>query len=166
MVALAHLLLARCGLITAAAAAQPVTTLKVHHFLPTGSTTHAKLIVPWCAKIEAESCRPAEVSDLSVDAAGGHGTTALRPGARRRRRCRLDPAWLQRRGRFPSMEVFELPFMISDAQSASRAAWQYYEKHGRVGIPRRAVPLLCTCTMPATCTPASGRCGRSMISAA
>jgi TRAP-type C4-dicarboxylate transport system substrate-binding protein len=29
------------------------------------------------------------------------------------------------------MEVFELPFMISDAQSASRAAWQFYEKHGR-----------------------------------
>ncbi len=35
--------------------AQPVITLKVHHFLPPGSTTHAKLIVPWCAKIEAES---------------------------------------------------------------------------------------------------------------
>ena len=37
------------------------------------------------------------MSDLSVDAAGRHGTTALRPGARRRRRHYLDIAWLQRR---------------------------------------------------------------------
>ena len=30
-------------------------TLKVHHFLPTGSTTHAKLLVPWCDRIEREA---------------------------------------------------------------------------------------------------------------
>jgi TRAP-type C4-dicarboxylate transport system substrate-binding protein len=33
-------------------------------------------------------------------------------------------------GRFPIMEVFELPFMMSgNAQGASRAAWEFYAKH-------------------------------------
>ena len=34
-------------------------------------------------------------------------------------------------GRFPKMEVFELPFMIGDAEAASKAAWEFYEKHAR-----------------------------------
>jgi TRAP-type C4-dicarboxylate transport system substrate-binding protein len=32
-------------------------------------------------------------------------------------------------GRFPVMEVFELPFMTHSAEAASKAAWQYYEKY-------------------------------------
>ena len=130
MVALAHLLLACCGLITAATAAQSVTTLKVHHFLPTGSTTHAKLIVPWCAKIEAESSGRLKCQIFPSMQLGGTAPQLydqVRDGV-------ADVVWTlpgYNAGRFPSMEVFELPFMISDAQSASRAAWQYYEKHGR-----------------------------------
>ena len=37
-----------------AASADPVT-LKVHHFLPSGSGAHNNIIVPWCEKIEKES---------------------------------------------------------------------------------------------------------------
>ena len=130
MVSLARLLLACCGLITAAAAAQTVTTLKVHHFLPTGSTTHAKLIVPWCAKIEAESAGRMKCQIFPSMQLGGTAPQLydqVRDGV-------ADIVWTlpgYNAGRFLSMEVFELPFMISDAQSASRAAWQYYEKHGR-----------------------------------
>ena len=36
------------------ASAQPVT-LKVHHFLPSGSNAHQNIITPWCDKIEKES---------------------------------------------------------------------------------------------------------------
>ena len=36
------------------ASAQTIT-LKVHHFLPPASTTHARFIVPWCEKIAKES---------------------------------------------------------------------------------------------------------------
>jgi TRAP-type C4-dicarboxylate transport system substrate-binding protein len=127
--ALARLLLACCGLITAAAAAQTVTTLKVHHFLPTGSTTHAKLIMPWCAKIEAESAGRLKCEIFPSMQLGGTAPQLydqVRDGV-------ADVVWTfgYNAGRFLSMEVFELPFMISDAQSASRAAWQYYEKHGR-----------------------------------
>jgi len=32
-------------------------------------------------------------------------------------------------GRFPRTEVFELPFMTSDASSASRAYWRMFDKH-------------------------------------
>jgi TRAP-type transport system periplasmic protein len=110
--------------------AAPPITLKVHHFLPTGSTTHAKLIVPWCAKIEAESGGRLKCQIYPSMQLGGTAPQLydqVKDGV-------ADIVWTlpgYNAGRFPSMEVFELPFMISDAESASRAAWQFYEKHGR-----------------------------------
>jgi TRAP-type C4-dicarboxylate transport system substrate-binding protein len=128
-------LLSACAWALAAAplcvAAQASVTLKVHHFLPTGSTTHAKLIVPWCAKIEAESNGRLKCQIFPSMQLGGAAPQLydqVRDGV-------VDVAWTlpgYNAGRFPSMEVFELPFMIGDAQSASRAAWQFYERHGRV----------------------------------
>jgi TRAP-type C4-dicarboxylate transport system substrate-binding protein len=112
------------------AQAQPVTTLKVHHFLPPGSTTHAKLIVPWCAKVEAESSGRLKCQIFPSMQLGGTAPQLydqVRDGV-------VDVVWTlpgYNAGRFPAMEVFELPFMIADAESASRAAWQFYEKHGR-----------------------------------
>jgi TRAP-type C4-dicarboxylate transport system substrate-binding protein len=38
-------------------------------------------------------------------------------------------------GRFPAMEVFELPFMTRTAEPASRAAWDYLQKHGLKEFP-------------------------------
>ena len=32
-------------------------------------------------------------------------------------------------GRYPSTEVFELPFMMTDARAASRAYWEMFEEH-------------------------------------
>jgi TRAP-type C4-dicarboxylate transport system substrate-binding protein len=113
-----------------AVAAQAPVTLKVHHFLPPGSTTHAKMIVPWCAKIESESKGRLKCQIFSSMQLGGTAPQLydqVRDGV-------ADIVWTlpgYNAGRFPSMEVFELPFMITDAQSASRAAWQFYEKHGR-----------------------------------
>ena len=34
-------------------------------------------------------------------------------------------------GRFPKMEVFELPFMMTNAEATSRAAWDSYEKFAK-----------------------------------
>ena len=112
------------------ALAQAAVTLKVHHFLPPGSTTHAKMIVPWCAKIEAESNGRLKCQIFPSMQLGGTAPQLydqVRDGV-------ADIVWTlpgYNAGRFPSMEVFELPFMITDAHSASRAAWQFYEKHGR-----------------------------------
>src|SRR5574343_1286165 len=34
-------------------------------------------------------------------------------------------------GRFPAIEAFELPFMVSDATSGSRALWKFYQQHAQ-----------------------------------
>ena len=107
-----------------------IVTLKVHHFLPPGSTTHAKLIVPWCAKIESESGGRLKCQIFPSMQLGGTAPQLYdqaRDGV-------ADIVWTlpgYNAGRFPRMEVFELPFMTGDAQSASRAAWQYYDKRAR-----------------------------------
>ncbi|HTN49425.1 MAG TPA: TRAP transporter substrate-binding protein [Burkholderiaceae bacterium] len=130
MYVLRFLVAACCGLIGPAASAQSVVTLKVHHFLPPGSTTHAKLIVPWCARIEADSRGRMRCQIFPSMQLGGTAPQLydqVRDGV-------ADVVWTlpgYNAGRFPKMEVFELPFMIGNAQSASRAAWQFYEKHGR-----------------------------------
>ena len=88
------------------------------------------MIVPWCAKIEAESGGRLKCQIFPSMQLGGTAPQLydqVRDGV-------VDIVWTlpgYNAGRFPSMEVFELPFMISDAHSASRAAWQFYEKHGR-----------------------------------
>lgn len=115
---------------TAAAQTQPQPiVLKLHHFLPPGSTTHAKLLVPWCAKLEAESAGRLKCQIFPSMQLGGTAPQLydqVRDGV-------ADVVWTlpgYNAGRFPAMEVFELPFMIRDAESASRAAWQYTAKHG------------------------------------
>jgi TRAP-type C4-dicarboxylate transport system substrate-binding protein len=110
--------------------AQAGITLKVHHFLPTGSTTHAKLLVPWCDRLERESAGRLKCQLYPSMQLGGTAAQLYdqaRDGI-------ADVIWTlpgYTAGRFPRMEVFELPFMISDAEAASKAAWQFYERHGR-----------------------------------
>ena len=118
---------------------QAPITLKVHHFLPPGSTTHAKLIVPWCAKIESESGGRLKCQIYPSMQLGGTAQQLYDQG----RDGVADIVWTlpgYNAGRFPTMEVFELPFMINDAESASRAAWQFYEKNGRTDF-RDVKPL-------------------------
>lgn len=116
------------GAMVSTATAQTIT-LKVHHFLPPGSTTHAKLLVPWCAKLEAESAGRLKCQIYPSMQLGGTAPQLYdqaRDGV-------ADIVWTlpgYNAGRFPAMEVFELPFMIRDAESASRAAWQYTARHG------------------------------------
>ncbi|MGZ8255143.1 MAG: TRAP transporter substrate-binding protein [Burkholderiaceae bacterium] len=110
--------------------AQTPVVLKVHHFLPPGSTTHAKLLVPWCERIDKESAGRLKCQLHPSMQLGGTPPQLYdqaRDGI-------ADIVWTlpgYTAGRFPKMEVFELPFMIGDAESASKAAWEYYEKHAR-----------------------------------
>jgi TRAP-type C4-dicarboxylate transport system substrate-binding protein len=117
------------GLAGAACAQTPVT-LKVHHFLPTGSTTHAKLLVPWCERIEQAAAGRLKCQIFPSMQLGGTAPQLYdqaRDGI-------ADVVWTlpgYTAGRFPRMEAFELPFMIGDAEAASKAAWEFYEKHAR-----------------------------------
>ncbi|WP_240635941.1 TRAP transporter substrate-binding protein [Caldimonas tepidiphila] len=113
----------------ASAGAQEVT-LKFHHIWTPNAMVPQKVIEPWCAKIAAESnnrmkCQlfpsmqlggtPAQLIDQVKD--GVVDLTITLPG--------------YTAGRFPVMEVFELPFMTSSAEAGAKAAWDFYTKYGQ-----------------------------------
>lgn len=98
--------------------------LKIHHFLPPTSTLNAKVLLPWCEKIKKESdgelkCQifpamqmggtPAQLYDQAKDGVADIIWTV--PG--------------YSAGRFPAIEVFELPFMMRSAEATSKALWDY-----------------------------------------
>jgi TRAP-type C4-dicarboxylate transport system substrate-binding protein len=119
---------ALAGLLTAGAALAQDVVLKLHQFLPAQAPVPAQVLVPWMAKIEAESGgrikfehypamqlggKPPELIDQVID--GVADVVWTLPG--------YTP------GRFPRTEVIELPFLIADAESASRALFTLGEKH-------------------------------------
>jgi TRAP-type C4-dicarboxylate transport system substrate-binding protein len=111
------------------AGAQEIT-LKVHHFWPPGAMPPKQIVQPWCDKIAAESnqrlkCQifpamqlggtPPQLFDQAKD--GVADIVFTLPG--------------YTAGRFPIMEVFELPFMTPNAEAASKAAWDFYVKYAQ-----------------------------------
>ena len=122
-----------------AATAQAPVTLKVHHFLPPGSNTHAKLLAPWCERIEREAAGRLKCQLFPSMQLGGTPPQLYdqaRDGV-------ADIVWTlpgYTANRFPIMEVFELPFISSSAEATSKAAWEYYEKHAREEL-REIKPL-------------------------
>jgi TRAP-type C4-dicarboxylate transport system substrate-binding protein len=115
------------------AVAQEVT-LKVHHFWPPGAMPPSTLLVPWCDKIAKDSnnrmkCQiypamqlggtPPQLIDQVKD--GVADIVFTLPG--------------YTAGRFPMMEVFELPFMSVSAEATSQAAWEYYTQYANKEFP-------------------------------
>ena len=112
---------------SANAADTPQVVLKVHHFLPPMATQQRLLIQPWCDRLAKESnnklvCQiypsmqlggsPPQLYDQARD--GVADVTFVLAG--------------YVANRFPRMEVFDLPFMETNAEATSKAAWEYYEK--------------------------------------
>jgi TRAP-type C4-dicarboxylate transport system substrate-binding protein len=108
----------------AATASAQVVTLKVHHFLPPGSTVHRNFIVPWCEKIAKESAGRLKCQIYPAMQMGGSPTQLydqVKDGV-------ADIVWTvpsYQAGRFPVIEAFELPFMVQDSERASRGLWNY-----------------------------------------
>ena len=125
-----RLLTALCLAVLAAAARAEEVVLKVHHFLPPGSTIQAKLLVPWCERLAKESAGRLKCQIFPAMQLGGAPPQLFdqaRDGV-------ADITWTllgYSAGRFPMIEVFELPFMIRDAESASRAVWDYAQSHAQ-----------------------------------
>jgi TRAP-type C4-dicarboxylate transport system substrate-binding protein len=98
--------------------------LKIHHFLPPGSTAHAKFITPWCDKIGKDSGGKLKCQIYPAMQLGGTPPQLIdqvRDGV-------ADIVWTlpgYTAGRFPAVEVFELPFITKTAEGASRALWEY-----------------------------------------
>ena len=113
---------------TAAGTAQAETILKVHHFLPSGSSFHQKAIAPWCEKIEKESGGEMKCQIYPAMQLGGTPPQLLdqvRDGV-------ADIVWsvpTYTAGRYTKTEVFELPFMAINAKQGSQALWEYTQKN-------------------------------------
>jgi TRAP-type transport system periplasmic protein len=116
-------------LAVSSAQAQEVT-LRVHHFLPPPSTTHKDFIEPWARKVEAESGGRIKIEIYHSMQLGGRPPALydqVRDGV-------VDIAWTlpgYTAGRFPTIEVFELPFMAASAEATSQAAHEFYKLHAR-----------------------------------
>ena len=112
------------------AIAQEAVTLRVHHFLPPSSNAHVKMIEPWCAKIAKDSAGKLKCQIYPAMQLGGTPPQLfdqVKDGV-------ADIVWTlpgYQAGRFLATEVFELPFMVSSAEKASKALWDYAAKNAK-----------------------------------
>ena len=103
--------------------------LKVHHFVPPTSTIHARMIAPWCEKLSQDSGGELKCQIYPAMQLGGTAPQLydqVRDGV-------VDVAFAVpgfTAGRFPGVEVFELPFMMRDAEATSRALWDFVAQNG------------------------------------
>lgn len=114
------------GFMGTAALAQEVT-LKMHHFLPQQANVPKDVLEVWAKNVEEGSDgrikvdiypsmqlggKPPELMDQVIDGVA-------------------DVVWTvvgYTPGRFPSTEVFELPFMMTNARAMSQAYWEIFEE--------------------------------------
>jgi len=119
--------LAAAALVPTVAQAEEVI-LKVAHFLPPVSPAHTKFISPWCDKIAAESQGKLKCQIYPAMSLGGTPPQLLnqvRDGV-------ADIVWTlpgYTPGRFPTSEVFELPFITTTHEASSRAMWDFVQAH-------------------------------------
>ena len=109
------------------AMAQDVT-LKVHHFLPASSFAQTLLIQPWCDKIAKESNNKMKCQIYPSMQLGGSPPQLFEQA----RDGVADVIWTlpgYTAGRFPSIEVFELPFMMQSPEATSKALWDYVDQY-------------------------------------
>lgn len=111
----------------APALAQEVT-LKLHQFLPAQANVPKLILDVWADKVEEASegrikidrfpsmqlgGKPPELMDQAIDGVADIVWTVVG----------YTP------GRYPSTEVFELPFMMTNARAVSHAYWEMFDKH-------------------------------------
>jgi TRAP-type C4-dicarboxylate transport system substrate-binding protein len=111
------------ALITGASA--QAVTLRLHHFLPPVSNAHAKLLAPWARKVDEESQGRLKIEIFPSMQLGGTPPQLFdqaRDGV-------VDIVWTlpgSTPGRFPTTEVFELPFICAEkALTNARAAQEF-----------------------------------------
>ena len=110
-------------------AADPIV-LKVHHFLNAQTIQHTTMLKTWCDNITKDSNNRMTCQIYPSMQLGGTPAQLFdqaRDGV-------ADVVWTlpgYTAGRFPKMEVFELPFMMTNAEATSRASWDYFEKNAQ-----------------------------------
>jgi TRAP-type transport system periplasmic protein len=104
--------------------AQQVTTLKFHTFMSPTSNVWLAMHKPWMDKVEKESGGRIKFEGYPAMQLGGTPVQLYdqaKDGV-------VDIVWTlpgNTAGRFPRTEVFELPFMMTNAEATSKAFWEY-----------------------------------------
>lgn len=109
-------------------------TLKFHHIWNPQAMASVNVIGPWCDKVAKESGGSVKCQVFPAMSMGGTPpqlVDQVKDGV-------ADlvitlPGYTA--GRFPMMEVFELPFMTSSAEAGARAAWDYLQKYALKEFP-------------------------------
>ncbi|MBK8907098.1 MAG: TRAP transporter substrate-binding protein [Rhodospirillales bacterium] len=123
LAAMAAILAVTAAVIDRTAAAEEVV-LRVHHFLPPASTAQTQLIEPWAKRVTEESDGRIKVQIFPSMQLGGKPPQLfdqVRDGV-------VDVVWTlagYTPGRFPKLEVLELPFVPGAARATSAAAHAY-----------------------------------------
>ncbi len=113
--------------ITTNAAAQDVT-LRVHQFLPMTDSVPREGLLPWAETIEEQSAGRIAVEFYPSMQLGGTPADLFdqaRDGV-------VDMIWTvlgYTPGRFPKSEVFEMPFVVTNAEVTSRAFQRFVEEN-------------------------------------
>ena len=104
------------------------TTLRLHQFLPPVAVLPSKILKPWGEKLAAASGGRLNIQHFDAMSLGGRPPELMdqaRDGV-------VDMTMTivgYTPGRFPRTEVFELPFMMTDAEATSRAYWDMAQKY-------------------------------------
>ena len=104
--------------------AQQAVTLKFHTFMAPQSNVWLTMHKPWMEKVEKESGGRIKFEAYPAMQLGGTPVQLYdqaKDGV-------VDISWTlpgNTAGRFPRIEVFELPFMMNNAEATSRAYWEY-----------------------------------------
>ena len=107
-------------------AQQPVVTLKFHTFMAPLSNVWLNMHKAWMAKVEKESGGRIKFEAYPAMQLGGTPVQLYdqaKDGV-------VDIIWTlpgNTAGRFPRVEVFELPFMMTNAEATSKAYWEYVQ---------------------------------------
>ena len=123
-------------LTTTSAMAQEVT-LTLHQFLPAQANVPKDVLDVWADNVEEASDGRIEIERYPSMQLGGTPPELMDQAID----GIADIVWTvvgYTPGRYPSTEVFELPFMVSDARAASYAYWKMFEEHMQQGVPRPA----------------------------
>jgi TRAP-type C4-dicarboxylate transport system substrate-binding protein len=118
---------AMAAVLVTPASAQEVT-LKFHHIWNPQAMASVNVIAPWCEKVARESGNRLKCQILPAMSGGGTPAQLVD-----RVKDGVDDLIISlpgyTAGRFPSTEVFELPFMCNSAEAGARATWDYMNKH-------------------------------------
>ena len=117
-----------CTFASAVSASAQEVTLKMHQFLPATANAPKLVLDVWADRVEKDSGGRIQVDHYPSMQLGGRPPELVDQVVN----GVADVIWTvvgYTPGRFPSTEVFELPFLMKDVGALSCAFWNMFERH-------------------------------------